>query len=160
MNDIQSFYCPTHIYMGIDSHRKVDSLIKDWKAKELFLLVDQAMLKTEIYSLLDEILKKNNVSFEIFTEIEPDPSANTVAKAYELYKKSGASTVLAIGGGSTMDVGKAVGILATNGGRIPPIRRNREILNSPTAADRDTHDGGYGIGGVGVRASSRTRSED
>jgi alcohol dehydrogenase len=118
MSNVLSFYCPTNIHMGIDAHRKVDSLIKEWKIQKLFLVVDHAILKTEIYSLVEEILKKNNVSFEIFTEIEPDPSANTVEKAYELYKKSGASTVLAIGGGSTMDVGKAVGILATNGGRI------------------------------------------
>ena len=118
MSNVLSFYCPTNIYMGIDSHGKVDSLIKEWKIQKLFLVVDHAILKTEIYSLVEEILKKNNVSFEIFTEIEPDPSSNTVEKAYELYKKSGASTVLAIGGGSTMDVGKAVGILATNGGRI------------------------------------------
>ncbi len=118
MNNVLSFYCPTNIYMGIDAHRKVDSLIKEWKIQKLFLVVDHAILKTEIYSLVEEILKKNNVSFEIFTEIEPDPSANTVENAYELYKKSGTSTLLAIGGGSTMDVGKAVGILATNGGRI------------------------------------------
>lgn len=118
MSNVLSFYCPTNIYMGIDAHRKVDSLIKEWKIKKLFLVVDHAILKTEIYSLVEEILKKNNVPFEIYTEIEPDPSANTVEKAYELYKKSGASTMLAIGGGSTMDVGKAVGILATNGGRI------------------------------------------
>jgi len=118
MNPIQSFYCPTNITMGIDSHRKVDSLIQEWKIQKLFLVVDQAILKTDIYALVEAILKKNNVLFEIYTEIEPDPSAHTVEKAYALYKKSGATTVLAIGGGSTMDVGKAVGILATNGGRI------------------------------------------
>lgn len=118
MSNIQSFYCPTYITMGMDSHRKVDALIKEWKIQKLFLVVDRAILKTDIYSLVEAILKKNNVSFEIYTDIEPDPSAITVEKAYELYKKSGASTILAIGGGSTMDVGKAVGILATNGGRI------------------------------------------
>ncbi len=118
MSQIQSFYCPTSITMGINSHTKVESLLKEWKIQKLFLVVDHAILKTDIYSLVEAILKKNNVSFEIYTEIEPDPSANTVEKAYELFKKSGACTILAIGGGSTMDVGKAVGILATNGGRI------------------------------------------
>jgi len=118
VSQIQSFYCPTSITMGINSHTKVESLLKEWKIQKLFLVVDHAILKTDIYSLVEAILKKNNVSFEIYTEIEPDPSANTVEKAYELFKKSGASTILAIGGGSTMDVGKAVGILATNGGRI------------------------------------------
>jgi alcohol dehydrogenase len=118
MSDILSFYCPTQIYMGKGAHRKVEHLIKEWKIHRLFLVVDHAILKTEFYSLVEDILKKKEVSFEIYTDIEPDPGTGTVEKAYELYKKSGASTLLAIGGGSTMDVGKAVGILATNGGRI------------------------------------------
>jgi alcohol dehydrogenase len=118
MNNILSFYCPTHIYMGNGSHRKVDDWVKEWKINKLFLVVDHALLKAKFYSLVEEILKKNKVFFESYTDIEPDPSSKTVDKAYELYKKSGASTLLAIGGGSTIDVGKAVGILATNGGRI------------------------------------------
>jgi alcohol dehydrogenase len=104
--------------MGINAHRKVDDLVKEWNIKKLFLLVDPAILKTEIYSLVEDLLKKNKVTFESFSEIEPDPSVRTVEKAFELQKKSGASTLLAIGGGSTIDVAKAVGILATSGGRI------------------------------------------
>jgi alcohol dehydrogenase len=118
MSNILSFYCPTNIYMGNGSHRKLDDLVKGWGIKKLFLLVDPAVLKTKIYSLVEDLLLKNKVIFESFSEIEPDPSARTVEKAFELQKKSGASTLLAIGGGSTIDVGKAVGILATNGGRI------------------------------------------
>ena len=118
MSNILSFYCPTNIYMGNGSHRKLDDLVKGWDIKKLFLLVDPAVLKTKIYSLVEDLLLKNKVIFESFSEIEPDPSARTVEKAFELHKKFGASTLLAIGGGSTIDVGKAVGILATNGGRI------------------------------------------
>ena len=118
MSNILSFYCPTNIYMGTGSHRKVDDLVKGWNIHKLFLVVDPAVLKTEIYSRVEDLLKKNKVIFESFSEIEPDPSVRTVEKAFELNKKSGASTLLAIGGGSTIDVAKAVGILATNGGRI------------------------------------------
>jgi alcohol dehydrogenase len=118
MSDILSFYCPSNIYLGKGSHRKLDDLVKGWNIKKLFLLVDPAVLQTKIYSLVEDLLLKKKVIFESFSEIEPDPSARTVEKAFELQKKSGASTLLAIGGGSTIDVGKAVGILATNGGRI------------------------------------------
>jgi alcohol dehydrogenase len=118
MSNILSFYCPTKIFMGINAHRKVDDLVKESNIKKVFLLVDPAVLKTKIYSLVEDLLKKNKVAFESFSEIEPDPSARTVEKAFELQKKAGASTLLAVGGGSTIDVGKAVGILATSGGRI------------------------------------------
>jgi alcohol dehydrogenase len=118
MINILSFYCPTNIYMGNGSHRKLDDLVKEGNIQKLFLFVDPAVLKTGIYSLVEDLLKKNKVIFESYSEIEPDPSVKTVEKAYELHQKSGASTLLAMGGGSTIDVGKAVGILATNGGRI------------------------------------------
>jgi alcohol dehydrogenase len=118
MSNILSFYCPTKTFMGINAHRKVDDLVKEWNIKKVCLLVDPAILKTKIYSLVEDLLKKNKVTFESFSEIEPDPSARTVENAFELQKKFSASTLLAVGGGSTIDVAKAVGILATSGGRI------------------------------------------
>lgn len=116
--DIQSFFCPTKIYMGINSHQEIHDIIKEWKIEKLFVVVDGNIVKTEIFASVDKILKDNKVAFDLFSEIEPDPSAKTVEKAYDLYKASQAPVVLAVGGGSTMDTAKGVGILATNGGRI------------------------------------------
>jgi alcohol dehydrogenase len=82
------------------------------------MAVDQALLQSEICLNVKGILERSGVRVSIFTEIEPDPSARTVAKAFEVCKADNATALLAIGGGSTMDVAKAVGILATNGGRI------------------------------------------
>jgi alcohol dehydrogenase len=54
----------------------------------------------------------------MFSAIEPDPSTSTVHKAFEQAQRFGPQVLLAIGGGSTMDAAKAVGILLTNGARI------------------------------------------
>jgi alcohol dehydrogenase len=116
--NVLSFYCPTKIYMGINSHQKLDDIIKEWKIDKLFVVADSVIVKTEIFASVEKILKDNKVPFDLFSDIEPDPSANTVEKAFALYKKSQAPVVLAVGGGSTMDTGKGVGILAKNGGRI------------------------------------------
>lgn len=116
--NILSFYCPTKIYMGINSHQKLHDIIKEWKIEKLFVVVDRVIVKTELFTSVEKILKDNKVAFDLFSEIEPDPSANTVEKAFGLYKASQAPVVLAVGGGSTMDTGKGVGILAKNGGRI------------------------------------------
>src|SRR5690606_6134968 len=77
-----------------------------------------ALLKSDFYANVEALLKQEVESYVVFTEIEPDPSAHTVEKAFAKCRESGATALLAIGGGSTMDVAKAVGILATNGGRI------------------------------------------
>ena len=116
--NILSFHCPTKIYMGINSHQKLNDIIKEWKIEKIFVVADGAIVKTEIFESMEKILKDNKVAFDLFSEIEPDPSAATVEKAFDLYKKSQAPVVLAMGGGSTIDTGKSVGILAKNGGRI------------------------------------------
>lgn len=118
MQNIFFFYCPTRIYMGVNSHRNIEHLINEWKVNKLFLFVDPALIKSEIFRLVEKILKENQKYIDIFTEIEPDPTTIIVEKAYASYKKSAASALIALGGGSTIDVAKAVGILATNGGRI------------------------------------------
>jgi len=119
MNEkILSFQCPTKIYMGINSHQKLHDIIKEWKIEKLFVVADPSIVETEFFASVEKVLKDDKVAFDVFSEVEPDPSANTVEKAFDLYKASRAPVVLAVGGGSTMDTGKSVGILAKNGGRI------------------------------------------
>jgi len=125
------FLSPTKIYMGINSHEKLNEIIADWGIKRLFLLSDGGVVGTEVFKSVENILRENQVTFEIFTDIEPDPSVDTVQKAYNIYMTIGASALLALGGGSTMDVGKAVGILATNGGRIHDYEGIDKFVNPP-----------------------------
>jgi len=115
---VLTFFSPTKLYLGINSHRKLKEIVADLGVKNLFLLTDNVIASTEIYKLVENTLRENHLTFEVFTDIEPEPSATTVEKAYQLYRTTSASALLALGGGSTIDVGKAVGILATNGGHI------------------------------------------
>ena len=128
---IQSFYCPSRIFMGINSHRKLQDIVKEWNIDKLFVLADAAVVKTEIFASIEKLLKDNKVEFDLFTEIEPDPSADTVHKAFDLYQKNKASAVLALGGGSTMDTAKGVCILATNGGRINDYEGSEKYTIAP-----------------------------
>ncbi len=126
-----SFYCPTRIYMGIGSHEKLHDIIKEWKIEKIFVVADGIIAKTEIFASVEKVLRDNKVVFDLFSEIEPEPSANTVEKAYGLYKKNEAPCILAVGGGSTMDTGKGVGILAKNGGRIKDYEGIEKFKNAP-----------------------------
>jgi len=120
MDDVRvlTFFSPTKLYLGTNSHRKLEEIAADLGVKNLFLLTDNVIASTEMYTLVEDTLREIHVTFEVFTDIEPEPSATTVEKAYQLYRTTSASALLALGGGSTIDVGKALGILATNGGHI------------------------------------------
>lgn len=115
---ISSFFCPTRIFLGVDSYRKLHDVIGGYGCKRLFIALDAALVRSELFERLEALLKSQGVEYLVFTDIEPDPSAITVGKAFDACMAHKATALLAIGGGSTIDVAKAVGILATNGGRI------------------------------------------
>ena len=115
---ILSFLCPTKIFMGINSHKKIADILKDLNTDKVFIVSDNYLKESAFFSSIINILDQNDIIFDLFTEIESQPSSETVESAFHFLKKSNASTILAIGGGSIIDVGKAIGILMTNGGKI------------------------------------------
>ncbi|NML32879.1 iron-containing alcohol dehydrogenase [Paraburkholderia antibiotica] len=118
MNVPSLYACPTKIYMGRNALGKIEDAIQEFACDRLFIAIDDALLKSALFERITTLLNSKGIAFEVFSGIEPDPSANTVARAFDVAQKLDAQAVLAIGGGSTMDVAKAVAILATNGGRI------------------------------------------
>ena len=116
--DISSFFCPTRLYLGVGAHARLAEVVRASGCKRMFVALDAALQESDFYKQVQELLTASGVALQVYTDIEPDPSAITVAKAFEACQAHQATMLLAIGGGSTMDVAKAVGILATNGGRI------------------------------------------
>lgn len=115
---ISSFLCPTTLYMGEGSYKKISEIVRKLQCQRLFIALDGALIASDFFMHIKKLLIAEGVEIVTFTEIEPDPSAQTVEKAYAVCQGHKATALLAIGGGSTIDVAKAVGILATNGGRI------------------------------------------
>lgn len=118
MNSLSWYCCPTKIHLGPGAHEKVEEIVRGLGCTRLFVAVDEALLESELFIRIRALLQRSGVTTGIFSGIEPDPSAHTVERAFAAASQLEAQAVLAIGGGSTMDVAKAVAILATNGGRI------------------------------------------
>src|SRR5262245_34124873 len=118
MSELSFYCCPTRIYMGVDAHHKIEDAVREFGCQRLFVAIDEALLKSALFEQIETLLQRCEINYYVFTGIEPDPSALTVEKAFAAAQALDAQAVLAVGGGSTMDVAKAVAILATNGGRI------------------------------------------
>lgn len=114
----QSFFCPTRIHFGSGAHEKLADLFESLNSKRVFVTADPAMRSSPILARILAMLDQAGVAHAVFSDIEPDPSDTTVTKAFEQCRAHQATAILALGGGSTIDVGKAAGILMTNGGRI------------------------------------------
>ncbi|MBR0648345.1 iron-containing alcohol dehydrogenase [Roseomonas terrae] len=115
---LQSFFCPTRIHFGAGAHEKLAELVGTLNCTRIFVTADPAMRSSAILARILAILDQAGIAHSVFSDIEPDPSDTTVAKAFEQCRAHGATAILALGGGSTIDVGKGAGILMTNGGRI------------------------------------------
>lgn len=118
MPPFSTFSCPTRITMGVGSHQQLRDVLAELGVARLFVAVDAALRKGDFYQGIARILEDAGIQVTTFSEIEPEPSASTVAVAFDACQAHRAQAVLAVGGGSTMDVAKAVAILATNGGQI------------------------------------------
>ena len=115
---ISTFLCPTKLYIGEGSHTKIIEIARSRGCKRIFVAVDAALLASDFYQRIETLLSQEGIASASFSDIEPDPSSTTVEKAFKTCHEHSATLILAVGGGSTIDVAKAVAILATNGGRI------------------------------------------
>lgn len=128
---ISSFFCPSTIHLGQGAAAKLPDLLKSMQVQRALLVVDAAMLQTTFYKAVESLLADAAIDMVCFSEIEPDPSATTVHKAYQLANTLKPQAIIAIGGGSTIDVAKAVGILWTNGGRIHDYEGMNQFSTPP-----------------------------
>ena len=76
------------------------------------------MIEAGVVEKVVKGLKEAGMIFDIFDEIEPNPRDSTVHKGYEVAMAKGSDSLVAIGGGSSMDTAKAIGVLLTHGGSI------------------------------------------
>lgn len=118
ITDISTFFCPTRIHIGAGSHERIGDIIRERGGKRVFIAVDAALLASDFYARVVALLEGQGVAIASYSDIEPDPSAITVQRALDVCRAHEATVILAIGGGSTIDVAKAVGIVLANGGRI------------------------------------------
>jgi len=111
------FRVPPEVFYGIGAAEKVGELAKPFGRKCL-MVTDPGVSGAGLVDEIKTRLRSSEIDTEVFHEVEPNPSVETVEKALKAFKDFGGEFIVAVGGGSPMDVGKAVATLSTNGGRI------------------------------------------
>ena len=110
------FKNPTQITYGVGAFEQVQSIIKEQKFNNVLVITDKGIAKTD---LIDQLkLQLEDVNYVIYDETQPNPTVSNCDSALFALNKIKADVVIAIGGGSSIDVAKAVALLATNGGSI------------------------------------------
>ncbi len=82
--------------------------------KKGLVITDKGLVEHKVIDKVTDKLKENNLEFEMFYNVDPNPSIQNVLEGLEALKKSGADYILAVGGGSPQDAAKAIGVIFTN----------------------------------------------
>ena len=101
-------------YHGAGAIANIAVEAKNRGFKKAFVCSDPDLIKFKVTSKVTDILDKEALSYEIYSDIKPNPTIQNVQNGVEAFKKSGADYIIAIGGGSSMDTAKAIGIIITN----------------------------------------------
>lgn len=101
-------------YHGSGAINEIPTEIKGRGFKKCFVCSDPDLIKFGVTAKITDILDNNSIAYELYSEIKPNPTIENVQTGVAAFKASGADCIIAIGGGSSMDTAKAIGIIIKN----------------------------------------------
>ena len=101
-------------YHGAGAIQEIVGEVQRGGYKHIFVCTDPDLVKFGVTSKVTGLLEKNNIQFTVYKEIKPNPTIQNVQDGVAAFKGCNADAIIAVGGGSSMDTAKAIGIIITN----------------------------------------------
>ena len=130
-------------YHGPGAIREIASEVKGRGFKKCFVCSDPDLIKFNVTKKVTDVLESAGIDYEIYSKIKANPTVENVQTGVAAFKASGADCIIAIGGGSSMDTAKAIGIIIENPefsdvisleGVAPTTKKAVPIIAVPTTA--------------------------
>lgn len=101
-------------YHGAGAIKEIATEVNGRGFKKAFVCSDPDLIKFGVTKKVTDVLDNAEIDYEIYSEIKPNPTIENVQTGVKAFKDSGADCIIAIGGGSSMDTAKAIGIIIKN----------------------------------------------
>ena len=101
-------------YHGSGAINEIVGEINRGRYSHIFVCTDPDLLKFGVTAKVTDLLEKNNIRFTIYDKIKPNPTIQNVQEGVAAFKECKADAIVAVGGGSSMDTAKAIGIIIAN----------------------------------------------
>lgn len=101
-------------YHGKGAINEIPGVVKSKGFKHIFVCSDPDLVKFGVTAKVTELLEKEGIPYTLYSEIKPNPTIKNVQDGVAVFKACAADSIIAIGGGSSMDTAKAIGIIITN----------------------------------------------
>lgn len=113
-----SYYMPVRIEYGVGVSKNVGEELAKLGCERPFIVTDMGVIKAGLLDGIKECLQENGFKYLIFDKVMGNPTDTIVHEGIELYKSSGCDSFIAVGGGSSIDTAKAIGMVFKNGGNV------------------------------------------
>lgn len=101
-------------YFGVGSRKMIAEEVAKRGYTKALVVTDKDLVKFGVATQVTDVLKNAGIPFEVFDEVKPNPTVTNVKNGIAAFKAAGADFIVAIGGGSSMDTSKAIGIIINN----------------------------------------------
>ena len=128
----KELYQPVHTIIGEGCINEIPRHVNNIGATKALIVTDEGLVKIGTVKMVTDVLDRAGKSYVIYSGVKPNPTVSIVNEAKACYDDNHCDYIIAIGGGSPIDVGKSVGILATNGGTVEDYN-GLELSEKPSA---------------------------
>ena len=109
---------PTNIKCGPNASRMIPDLLQGSRKKRPLLVTDKALAEQQIIKDMQDFLKQKKIDYQLFSQTQGNPTVMQVEQGVEIFKQHHADSLILVGGGCALDVGKAIALLATHEGEL------------------------------------------
>lgn len=112
---VQQFNFPTRVRFGLGAIAELPALLREAGSKKALIITDGGLVKTEAFRLT--IAALGDFPHDVFSDVQPNPLADEADRASARYAQQGCDAIVALGGGSAIDVAKVSRIVVSHGGQ-------------------------------------------
>ncbi|SDL86858.1 iron-containing alcohol dehydrogenase [Halarsenatibacter silvermanii] len=139
---IKSFEMPTRIITGVGCRKELVPALEQEEVTKPLIVTDEGIIEAGLLEKITCLLEEKNIEFEVYSEVEANPDIETVDQGCDIFQEKGCDGLIALGGGSSIDTAKGIGVLDQHGGSIkeyefgqkPLQRRITSLIALPTTA--------------------------
>ena len=130
-------------YFGPGARKELPEVANRLGLKKALVVTDKGLVKFGVAKMVTDVLDEAGIPYEVYSEVKPNPTVTNVKQGVEAFAASGADFIVAIGGGSSMDTAKGIGIVTRNPefadvvsleGCAPTKHKTVPIIALPTTA--------------------------
>src|SRR5437868_1980082 len=121
------FDSPQTIVTGGGCRGQAADLLSAMGAHRTLLVVDPYFASAEFVMQIRSDLERKGIASDLFTDLQPDPTDQNVVAGTERFRAAGADSIVAVGGGSALDVAKMIGVASTNAGPLSEFQGYQRI---------------------------------